>query len=80
MKHNNLSSVLNNLQGRFVSVLVKDGDQRKSYSGKLKSHNTKVVTFVDTNEGKGRTFRKVKRSSVLGLKSGRHSFRRTKLL
>ena len=80
MKQNNQTSVLNNLQGRFVSVLVKDGDQRKSYSGKLKSHNPKVVTFVDTNEGKGRTFRKVKRSSVLGLKSGKHSFRRTKLL
>ena len=80
MKHNNLSSVLNNLQGRFVSVLVKDGVNRLSYSAKLKSHNSKVVTFVDTNEGKGRVFRKVRRSAVLGLKSGKDSFRRTKVL
>lgn len=80
MKHSNLSSILNNLQGRFVSVLVKDGANRISYSAKLKSHTPQVVTFVDTNEGKGRVFRKVRRSSVLGLKSGKHSFRRTKAL
>lgn len=80
MKHKNLSSVLNNLQGRFVSVLVKDGVNRHSYSAKLKSHNPQVVTFVDTNEPKGRIFRKVRRSAILGLKSGKHSFRRTKAL
>ncbi len=80
MKHKNLSSVLNNLQGRFVSVLVKDGANRHSYSAKLKGHNSEVVTFVDTNESKGRNFRKVRRSAVLGLKSGKHSFRRTKAL
>ena len=80
MKHKNLSSVLNNLQGRFVSVLVKDGANRTSYSAKLKGHDPKVVTFVDTNEAKGRMFRKVRRSSILGLKSGKNSFRRTKAL
>ena len=80
MKHRNLSSVLDNLQGRFVSVLVKNGVNRQSYSAKLKSHNSKVVTFVDTNEPKGRIFRKVRRSAILGLKSGKHSFRRTKAL
>ncbi len=80
MKHSNLSSVLNNLQGRFVSVLVKDGTNRHSYSAKLKGHNSEVVTFVDTNESKGRVFRKVRRSSILGLKSGKNSFRRTKAL
>ena len=80
MKHNNLSSVLNNLQGRFVSVLVKDGANRVSYSATLMGHTSKVVTFVDTNEGKGRVFRKVRRSAVLGLKSGKASFRRTKVL
>lgn len=80
MKHSNLSSVLNNLQGRFVSVLVKDGANRTSYSAKLKSHNSDTLTFVDTNESKGRIFRKVRRSAVLGLKSGKNSFRRTKML
>ena len=80
MKHSNLSSVLNNLQGRFVSVLVKSGANRTSYSAKLKSHYSEVVTFVDTNESKGRVFRKVRRSSILGLKSGKNSFRRTKAL
>jgi hypothetical protein len=35
---------------------------------------------VDTNEPKGRIFRKVRRSAILGLKSGKDSFRRTKAL
>jgi|SaaInlV_125m_DNA_1040241.scaffolds.fasta_scaffold30046_4 hypothetical protein len=80
MKHNNLSSLLNNLQGKFVSVLVKDGQSRKAYSAKIKSHSPSVVTFVDTNEGKERVYRRVKRGSILRLQSGKESFRRTRYL
>jgi hypothetical protein len=80
MKHHNLSSVLNNLQGRFVSVLVKNGQTRQAYSAKLVGHSSSTVTFVDTNENKGRNYRKVDRKSIIGLKSGSNSFRRTKQL
>lgn len=80
MKHHNLSSVLNNLQGRFVSVLVKNGQTRQAYSAKLVGHSPSSVTFVDTNEAKGRNYRKVNRKSILALKSGKNTFRRTKAL
>jgi len=80
MKHHNLSSVLNNLQGRFVSVLVKNGQTRQAYSAKVVGHSPSSVTFVDTNETKGRNYRKINRKSILALKSGKNTFRRTKAL
>ena len=49
----NLEKVLNNHKGRFVSLLIQKGDERKRHSVKVGSRN-KLVCFRDTNAGNRR--------------------------
>jgi hypothetical protein len=49
----NLEKVLNSHKGRFVSLLVQKGDERKRHSVKVGSRN-KLVCFRDTNAGNRR--------------------------
>ena len=51
MKQSQLKSVVKNLQGRFVSLLVANGEQRKVYSAKIVSTTPSNVVFLDTNGG-----------------------------
>ena len=40
-----LQSVVDNLKGRFVSLLIKEGEQRKAYSVKVNSSTPKNILF-----------------------------------
>jgi hypothetical protein len=72
MKHTQLKSVVDNLKGRFVSLLVKNGEQRKKYSAKITSTTSKNVMFVDLNGGK----RRVARNRVLRATCSNDTFKR----
>ena len=75
MKHPQLKSVVDNLKGRFVSLLVKNGEQRKSYSAKITNTTSKNVMFLDLNGGK----RRVARTKVLRATSSKDTFKRASL-
>ena len=51
-----LEKVLENHKGRFVSLLVQRGDERKRHSVKVGSRN-KLVCFTDMNAGNRRGVR-----------------------
>jgi len=68
-----LQSVVDNLKGRFVSLLVKEGEQRKVYSVKVNSSTSKNILFSDTNGGN----RRVNRRHVLRATCGNKTFRRS---
>ena len=68
-----LQSVVDNLKGRFVSLLVKEGEQRKAYSVKVNSSTPKNILFSDTNGGN----RRVNRRHVLRATCGNKTFRRS---
>ena len=64
-----LKEVLNNHKGRFVSLLIKRGDERKRHSVKVGSRN-KLVCFTDTNAGN----RRVKKGQILKASCGQDKF------
>ena len=68
-----LQSVVDSLKGRFVSLLVKEGEQRKAYSVKVNSSTPKNILFSDTNGGN----RRVNRRHVLRATCGNKTFRRS---
>ena len=68
-----LQSVVDSLKGRFVSLLVKEGEQRKVYSVKVNSSTPKNILFSDTNGGN----RRVNRRHVLRATCGNKTFRRS---
>jgi hypothetical protein len=68
-----LKSVVDSLSGRVVSLLVKQGEQRKVYSAKLKSTTAKNVMFTDTNGGN----RRVNRRNILRATCGDSTFKRS---
>ena len=68
-----LQSVVDNLKGRFVSLLIKEGEQRKAYSVKVNSSTPKNILFSDTNG----VYRRVNRRHVLRATCGNKTFRRS---
>ena len=68
-----LQSVVNNLKGRFVSLLVKQGEQRKVFSAKVTSSTAKNIMFTDTNGGN----RRVNRRHVLRATCSDKTFKRS---
>jgi len=68
-----LQSVVDSLKGRFVSLLVKEGEQRKAYSVKVNGSTSKNILFSDTNGGN----RRVNRRHVLRATCGSKTFRRS---
>jgi len=68
-----LQSVVDSLNGRFVSLLVKEGEQRKAYSVKVNSATPKNILFSDTNGGN----RRVNRRHVLRATCGNKTFKRS---
>ena len=74
MKHKQLKSVVDNLKGRFVSLLVKNGEQRKVYSAKVTSATSKNILFKDSNGGN----RRVARTKVLRATCASDTFQRAK--
>jgi len=68
-----LQSVVASLNGRFVSLLVKEGEQRKAYSAKVNSSTSKNILFSDTNGGN----RRVNRRHVLRATCGDKTFKRS---
>ena len=64
-----LKEVLSNHKGRFVSLLVQRGDERKRHSVKVGNRN-KLVCFTDTNAGN----RRVKSGQILKAKCGQDKF------
>lgn len=64
-----LEEVLENHKGRFVSLLVQRGDERKSHSVKVGNSN-KLVCFKDMNGGN----RRVVKGRILKAKCGSNVF------
>jgi uncharacterized protein Veg len=73
MKHKQLKNVVDNLKGRFVSLLVKNGEQRKVFSAKVSSTTPKNIMFLDTNGGR----RRVSRRKVLRATCSADTFKRS---
>ena len=73
MHHKQLKQVVDNLKGRFVSLLVQNGEQRKVYSAKISSTTAKNIMFLDTNGSR----RKVARRKVLRATCSTHAFKRS---
>jgi len=72
-KQKYLQNVVDNLKGRFVSLLVKNGEQRKVFSAKVNSVTSRHVMFTDTNGGN----RRVNRRHVLRATCADKSFKRS---
>jgi hypothetical protein len=68
-----LQSVVDSLKGRFVSLLLKESEQRKAYSVKVNSATSKNILFTDTNGGN----RRVNRRHVLRATCGNKTFKRS---
>jgi len=73
MKHKQLKNVVDNLKGRFVSLLVKNGEQRRVFSAKVTSATSKNIMFLDTNGGR----RRVSRRKVLRATCSTDTFKRS---
>lgn len=72
-KQKYLQNVVDSLKGRFVSLLVKKGEQRKVFSAKLNSVTPRHVMFTDTNGGN----RRVNRRHVLRATCADKTFKRS---
>jgi hypothetical protein len=48
-KQPKLQNVVESLKGRFVSLLVKKGEQRKAFSAKINSVTSRHIMFSDMN-------------------------------
>lgn len=57
-KQPKLQNVVDSLKGRFASLLVKNGEQRKVFSAKVTSVTSRHVMFTDTNGGNRRVVRR----------------------
>jgi hypothetical protein len=73
----NITQVVTGAQGRFVSLLVANGLQRKAHSGKVAKVTPTHVYFTDTNNG--RPNRRVARKNVLRTACGKAVFARSAL-
>ena len=73
IKQKYLQSVVDNLKGRFVSLLVKEGEERKVYSARVNSTSATNVMFTDTNGGN----RRVNRRHVLRVTCADKTFKRS---
>ena len=73
----NITQVVTGAQGKFVSLLVSKGLQRKAHSGKVAKVTPTHVYFTDTNNG--RPNRRVARKSVLRTACGKAVFARSAL-
>ncbi len=71
----NIDQVVTGAQGRFVSVLVKKGLQRKAHSAKVAKVTPSHVYFTDTNNGAPN--RRVERNRVLRVACGKAVFARS---
>jgi hypothetical protein len=72
-KQKYLQNVVDSLKGRFVSLLVKNGEQRKVFSAKVNSVTPRHVMFTDTNGGN----RRVNRRHVLRATCADKTFKRS---
>jgi hypothetical protein len=72
-KQKYLQNVVDSLKGRFVSLLVKKGEQRKVFSAKVNSVTPRHVMFTDTNGGN----RRVNRRHVLRATCADKTFKRS---
>ena len=70
----NIDQVVTGAQGRFVSVLVKRGLQRKAHAAKVAKVTSRHVYFTDTNNGAPN--RRVERERVLRVACGKAVFAR----
>lgn len=68
-----LQNVVDSLKGRFVSLLVKKGEQRKVYSAKVINVTSRNVMFQDTNGGN----RRINRRHVLRATCSNKTFKRS---
>ena len=68
-----LKNVVDSLKGRFVSLLVKQGEQRKVFSAKVNSVTPRQVMFSDMNGAN----RRVNRRHVLRATCANKSFKRS---
>ena len=73
----NIDQVVTGAQGRFVSVLVKRGLQRKAHAAKVAKLTSRHVYFTDTNNGAPN--RRVERERVLRVACGKAVFARSAL-
>tara|TARA_Y100001972_G_scaffold101793_1_gene126871 strand:- start:278 stop:517 length:240 start_codon:yes stop_codon:yes gene_type:complete len=73
----NIDQVVTGAQGRFISVLVKRGLQRKAHSAKVEKVTSRHVYFTDTNNGAPN--RRVERERVLRVACGKAVFARSAL-
>ena len=73
----NIDQVVTGAQGRFVSVLVKRGLQRKAHAAKVAKLTSRHVYFTDTNNGAPN--RRVERERVLRVACGKAVFARSSL-
>tara|TARA_Y100001973_G_C5196808_1_gene334834 strand:- start:2481 stop:2720 length:240 start_codon:yes stop_codon:yes gene_type:complete len=73
----NIDQVVTGAQGRFISVLVKRGLQRKAHSAKVDKVTSRHVYFTDTNNGAPN--RRVERERVLRVACGKAVFARSAL-
>ena len=73
----NIDQVVTGAQGRFISVLVTKGLQRKAHSAKVAKVTSRHVYFTDTNNGAPN--RRVDRERVLSVACGKAVFARSSL-
>ena len=73
----NIDQVVTGAQGRFISVLVTKGLQRKAHSAKVAKVTSRHVYFTDTNNGAPN--RRVERNRVLRMACGKAVFARSAL-
>ena len=57
-KQPKLQNVVDSLKGRFVSLLVKNGEQRKVFSAKINGVTSRHVMFSDMNGSNRRVARR----------------------
>ena len=72
-KQPKLQNVVDSLKGRFVSLLVKKGEQRKAFSAKINGVTSRHVMFSDMNGGN----RRVNRRHVLRATCANQTFKRS---
>ena len=72
-KQPKLQNVVDSLKGRFTSLLVKKGEQRRVYSAKITGVTSRHVMFKDTNGGN----RRVNRRHVLRATCADKTFKRS---
>ena len=68
-----LQNVVESLKGRFVSLLVTQGEQRKAFSAKINGVTSRHVMFSDMNGGN----RRVNRRHVLRATCANKTFKRS---